>query len=57
MITVDSPESLKGMAVKYSMDKTVLSLNGVENTLDFKEKNSVFSLVTAVLDDSSLPIA
>lgn len=55
MITVDSPESLKGMTVKYSRDKTVLSLNGVENTLDFKEQNSVFSLVTAVLDDSSLP--
>ena len=55
MITVNSPESLKGMTVKYSRDKTVLSLNGVENTLDFKEQNSVFSLVTAVLDDSSLP--
>ena len=55
MITVGSPDSLKGMVVKYSEDKTVLSLNGVENTLDFKEQNSVFSLLTSILDDSSLP--
>ncbi len=55
MITVGSPDSLKGMVVKYSEDKTVLSLNGVENTLEFKEQNSVFSLLTGVLDDSSLP--
>lgn len=55
IITVNTPKSLENAVIKYDGDRTVLSLNGAENSLDFKEKNSVFSMITEILDDSSLP--